>query len=39
LPQSGGQDAEIAATEGYDSRMSQLNDNIYVMADLIQEYM
>jgi len=30
---------EIAATEGYDSRMSQLNDNIYVMADLIQEYM
>lgn len=30
---------EIAQTEGYDSRMSQLNDNIYVMADLIQEYM
>ena len=30
---------EIAVTEGYDSRMSQLNDNIYVMADLIQEYM
>jgi two-component system, sensor histidine kinase YesM len=30
---------EIARTEGYDSRMSQLNDNIYVMADLIQEYM
>lgn len=30
---------EIAKTEGYDSRMSQLNDNIYVMADLIQEYM
>jgi len=30
---------EIAETEGYDSRMSQLNDNIYVMADLIQEYM
>ena len=30
---------EIAATSGYDSRMSQLNDNIYVMADLIQEYM
>ena len=30
---------EIAVTQGYDSRMSQLNDNIYVMADLIQEYM
>jgi len=30
---------EISRTEGYDSRMSQLNDNIYVMADLIQEYM
>ena len=30
---------EIAITSGYDSRMSQLNDNIYVMADLIQEYM
>lgn len=30
---------EIAETEGYDSRMNQLNDNIYVMADLIQEYM
>ena len=30
---------EIAATDGYDSRMSQLNDNIYVMADMIQEYM
>ncbi len=30
---------EIAETDGYDSRMSQLNDNIYVMADLIQEYM
>ncbi len=30
---------EIADTKGYDSRMTQLNDNIYVMADLIQEYM
>ena len=30
---------EISQTEGYDSRMSQLNNNIYVMADLIQEYM
>ena len=30
---------EISQTEGYDSRMTQLNDNIYGMADLIQEYM
>ena len=29
---------QIAETEGYDSRMAQLND-IYMMTDLIQEYM
>ncbi len=30
---------QIAQTEGYDSRMAQLEDDIYMMTDLIQEYM
>ena len=30
---------QIAETQGYDAKMAQLNDDIYMMADLIQEYM
>lgn len=31
--------AEIEATDGYDQRMSQLENNIYIITELIQKYM
>lgn len=30
---------QIAETEGYDSRIAQLENNIYILTDLIQKYM